>query len=93
MLAGSTEAHKINMAGLDALCTGFPNYVNAVNQTANPNLAPALASATSISAAPPKQTQPTSNTNAGHRALGLETASLVAMALTATVVLATNLVI
>ncbi|KAG0043884.1 hypothetical protein BGZ83_010940 [Gryganskiella cystojenkinii] len=94
MLAGSSETHKITVASLNGLCQGFANYVDAGAQTPDPLLGPALASATSISAAAPAPTQPSGgNTNAGHRAVGLEGTGVIVAALTATVVLATSLVI
>ncbi|KAF9106033.1 hypothetical protein BGX29_010704 [Mortierella sp. GBA35] len=55
-LAGSAQPPQITAPSLDALCVGYPNYVAADKQTAPDTLAPALVSATSLSAALPTAT-------------------------------------
>ncbi|KAF9121877.1 hypothetical protein BGW39_010201 [Mortierella sp. 14UC] len=55
-LAGSAQPALITAASLDTLCTGSQGYVAAAKQTAPANLAPALASATSLIAAMPTTT-------------------------------------
>ncbi|KAG0380445.1 hypothetical protein BGX24_008231 [Mortierella sp. AD032] len=51
VLAGSAQPAQITPASLDTLCAGFKDYVTADKQTPPANLAPALASATSLAAA------------------------------------------
>jgi len=89
----------ITVANLNNLCSTFPKYVDAGKQTADPQLGAALASATSIAAAAPTETNApgsggsgSGSTSAGSRV----DASLlvkVSAVLTASVVLATTLVL
>ncbi|GJJ70247.1 hypothetical protein EMPS_02596 [Entomortierella parvispora] len=97
MLTGTTEQHMITPANLDSLCKTYANYVEAAKQTADPQLGPALASATSIAAAAPTVSTPPGDDGNGSTSAGSRVdASLlvkVSAALTASVVLATALVL
>ncbi|KAG0271710.1 hypothetical protein BGZ95_000447 [Linnemannia exigua] len=53
VLLGTSQNPQITPDSLNALCTGFANYVPAAQQKAPDNLAPALTSASSLAAAMP----------------------------------------
>lgn len=56
VLTGVAQSPSITSGGLDSLCKSFPGYILAEKQTAPAELAPAVASASSLAAAMPTAT-------------------------------------
>ncbi|KAG0072347.1 hypothetical protein BGZ89_006830 [Linnemannia elongata] len=56
VLTGVAQSPSITSGGLDSLCKTFPGYIPAEKQTAPAELAPAVASASSLAAAMPTAT-------------------------------------
>ncbi|KAF9298007.1 hypothetical protein BGZ88_008336 [Linnemannia elongata] len=56
VLTGVAQSPSITSGGLDSLCKNFPGYTPAEKQTAPAELAPAVASASSLAAAMPTAT-------------------------------------